>query len=435
MNINFYGGVGMVTGSNFLLESDGHKILVDCGLYQGTHFAEKQNFEPFPYEPSEIEAVFVTHAHLDHVGRLPKLIADGFRGTIYSTHPTKDFAELILLDSEHILAKEAEREGRQFCCDASTIRQLMAHWKTVDYHAPFTFGPFKVQFFDAGHILGSAIIVIEVEGKTIAFTGDLGNSPAPIVMPTERLSQADYCVIEGTYGGRQHPPFEKRRDEFEDAIEDVARSKGVLIIPAFALERTQELLYHLNQLVEEGRVPRLPVFIDSPLAIKLTSIYKKYEDYFNKEASHVIKSGDDIWNFPGLRMTLTTEESKEIEHVPAPKIVIAGSGMSHGGRILHHEMRYLSDPKNMLLFVGYQAVGSLGRRILDGANEVTIFGEKVHVRCKRRVISSYSAHADEPRLLDWISPLRFSLKKVFPFRLKSAQCLLHYLVMKDFVRF
>src|SRR5258708_6885897 len=413
MQLTFYGGTGEATGSNYVLESGGTKIMVDCGLHQGNHYAERQNFESFAYEPKSINAVFVTHAHLDHTGRLPSLVRSGFHGTIYSTAPTKDFAELILLDSEHLLAKEAEREHRDLLYTTDDIMRTRELWHSLRYHEPVSVGPFTVELYDAGHILGSAFIRIQAEGKTIVFSGDLGNFPAPIIQPTEMIHEADYCVIESTYGDRAHANVDARREELENVVEDTAKSGGTLMIPTFAMERTQELLYHLHQLFEEGRIPRIPVFIDSPLAIKLTGVYKKYESYFNKETQNIAKSGDDILNFPGLHLTLTTEESKEINGAQPPKIIIAGSGMSNGGRNFHHEARYFPDPKSTILFVGYQAAGSMGREILEGAQEVRIFGETVAVRCKKVNIAGYSAHADQPRLLEWVSNMRDSLKKVF----------------------
>ena len=413
MKLIFYGGAGTVTGSNYLLESGDQRILVDCGLSQGSNYAERRNFDPFPYDPKEISAVFITHSHIDHIGRIPKLYKDGFRGSIYSTPATKDFAELLLLDSEHILSREAAREKKPPLYTVGDVEEVMKSWHGVDYHAPLIFGAFRVEFFDAGHILGSAIIKIEAEGKSVVFSGDLGNYPAPIIQPTEKISSADYCLIESTYGDRVHENVDRRKDLLEDTIEDTVRAQGTLLIPAFAMERTQELLYHLNQLFEGGRVPRVPVFIDSPLAIKLTAVYKKYEDSFNKETLDIARSGDDILNFSELRLTLTTEQSKSINNIKGPKIVIAGSGMSQGGRILHHEIRYLPDPKSTILFVGFQGAGSLGRLILDGATEVKIFGERVPVRCRKIVIPGYSAHADQPRLIEWLKPMRLSLNKVF----------------------
>lgn len=413
MKLTFYGGAGEVTGSNYVLESGGQKIMVDCGLHQGSNYAERRNFEPFPYDPKSISAVFVTHSHMDHIGLLPKLGKNGFAGEISSTPATKDFAELLLLDSEHILAKEAEREGTSLLYTTEDISHIMSIWKKVAYHAPITNGNFKVEFLDAGHILGSAIVRVKAEGKIIIFSGDLGNYPAPIIQPTETIEKADYCLVESTYGDRVHEDVDKRIEELEDIIEDTVKAGGTLVIPTFAMERTQELLYHLHQLFSGGRVPSVPVYIDSPLAIKLTAVYKKYENYFNKETLAVARAGDDILNFPGLRLTLTTEQSKEINDVLPPKIIIAGSGMSQGGRILHHEIRYLPDPKSAILFVGYQAKGSLGRQILDGAESVKILGENVPVRCKKRVIPGYSAHADGPHLLQWVRSMRHTLKKVF----------------------
>lgn len=416
MKIYFYGGAGAVTGANYLLEEgnkNGKKIMVDCGLKQGSRYAERQNFEPFPYDPKEIEAVFITHSHLDHIGRLPKLFKDGFRGKIYSTPPAKDFAELMLLDSENILSKEAEKEGLPPLYSEADVFELMKIWETVEYHQPIRIDPFTIKFFDAGHILGSAIIKVWGERRDVVFSGDLGNSPSPIIKPTEKIEAADYCLIESTYGNRLHERVDERQQILEDVIEDTVKRGGTLLIPAFAMERTQELLYHLNNLFNEGRVPKVPVFIDSPLAIKLTNVYKKHQKYFNLEASTLSRWDKDILDFPGLKATLTTEESKKINDVPPPKVIIAGSGMSHGGRILHHERRYLPDPKSTILFIGYQAEGSLGRLILDGAEKVKIFGEEVPVKCQKVAIGGYSAHADQSQLLSWLWPMRTTLKKVF----------------------
>lgn len=420
MKLTFYGGVHLVSGANYLLESDKIKILIDCGLFQGGRFCEEMNFQNFPYQPKEIDAVFITHAHIDHIGRLPKLVKAGFRGRIFSTPPTRDFAELMLLDSEHLLAQEAEEEKKAPIYNVKDVAETMVLWKAVPYHQPIHLGDLVVEFFDAGHILGSASILVtaspSIGGQKIAFSGDLGNTPAPLIKPTEFLPAADYVLMESTYGNKIHENLEKRKDLLEDLIEETVKTKGVLMIPAFALERTQELLFELNELVENGRVPQVPVFIDSPLAIKLTAVYQKYSgqaDYFNENSIELVRKGDAIFNFAGLKTTLTTEQSKEINSVPPPKVIIAGAGMSNGGRILHHESRYLADPNNAILFIGYQANGSLGRQILDGAEKVKIFGQEIPVRCKVRNIDGYSAHADQNQLLQWLQPLRLGLKKVF----------------------
>ena len=355
MTVTFHGGAGQVTGANYLVSSDDTRILIDCGLVQGGRFSESQNSKPFPYDPASIGAVFVTHAHIDHTGRLPQLVQSGFKGTVYSTPPTRDFAELLLYDSEHVIRGELEREGLPPLYTPEDVAALMERWAGVGYHKPITVGPFKVTLYDAGHILGSSSIMVEAEGTKIIFSGDLGNPPTPIIKPTEYISEADYCLVESTYGNRVHEDFERRKDLLEDAIEDAVKSGGVLMIPAFAMERTQELLFELNELAEHGRIPKIPIFIDSPLAIKLTGVYQKYQNYFNQEAWNLVRSGDAIFNFPGLKMTLTVEQSKEINDVPPPKIIIAGSGMSQGGRILHHERRYLSDPKTVAFFEKHHA--------------------------------------------------------------------------------
>lgn len=420
VKITFYGGAKTVSGVNYLLEvmdpsagSGSTRILVDCGLFQGSHFCERLNFERFPYQPKEIEAVFITHAHIDHIGRLPKLCRDGFQGKIFSTTATKDFAAELLLDSEHLLREEAEREKKPPIYEISDIDKLMTLWEGVEYYQKLKFKELEIEFKNAGHILGSSIVIIKTEGKKIVFSGDLGNIPNPLTEPMDIINEADYCLIESAYGDRLHEEPERRKDLLEDAIEDTIRNGGVLLIPAFAMERTQELLYELNELIENNRIPRAPVFIDSPLAIKLTKIYQKYQKYFSPEAKQLISQGDRLFQFPGLKMTLTTEESKAINDIPAPKVIIAGSGMSHGGRILHHERRYLSDPKSAILFIGWQSKGSLGREILDGAKEVKIFGETIPVNCRVKDISSYSAHADQAALLKWLKPMRQTLKKVF----------------------
>jgi metallo-beta-lactamase family protein len=414
MRLTCYGAAKMVTGSNYLLEIGGKKILIDCGLHQGSHFSERKNFELFPYDPKEIEAVLITHAHLDHTGLLPKLVRSGFSGAVYSTPPTRDFAEQLLLDSEGLLLKEAERENLPPIYTMEDVTALMTLWKPVQYHVSIPVAGAQVEFFDAGHILGSSIVAIKAEGKRIVFSGDLGNASTPLIRETEFIEKTDYCVMESTYGDRIHEDVSRRKDLLEDAIEETAMKGGVLMIPAFAMERTQELLLEIHELAKNGRIPKSPVFIDSPLAIKLTAIYEKYRNYFNtEEFPDGGTNGAHLFNFPGLHFTLTPEQSKEINNVAPPKVIIAGSGMSNGGRILHHERRYLSDPRSTILFIGFQAYGSLGRQILDGAKVVKIFGEEVPVRCRVLAIGGYSAHADQVKLLEWVDAMRKSVKRIF----------------------
>ncbi|MEM4648147.1 MAG: MBL fold metallo-hydrolase [Candidatus Pacearchaeota archaeon] len=418
MKLTFYGGAGMVTGANYLLEDEKNKFLIDCGLYQGSNFCEQQNFEPFPYNPQEIDYVFITHAHIDHIGRLPKLYRENFNGKIYSTPPTKDFAEFLLIDSEHLLREEAERLKKENLYDFKDIEGVMKLWQKISYHEKIEIGNFEIEFFDAGHILGSSFISFfnKKENKRIVFSGDLGNVPMPLIKPTEKLLPTDYLIIESAYGGRVHEDLEKRKEILEDVIEEVVKSNGVLLIPAFALERTQELLYELNDLVENQKIPAIPIFIDSPLAINLTMVYKKYSQdpmYFNELAIDLFKKGDDVFDFKNLKMTFTSEQSKEILFVKPPKVIIAGAGMSNGGRIIHHEVQYLNDPKNIILFIGYQAEGSLGRKILDGEKEVKILDKKIEVKCQVRSISGYSAHADQKQILNWIYPVKKDIRKIF----------------------
>lgn len=416
MKLTFCGGAEEVTGSNYLLESGGTSILIDCGLFQGSKFAEEANRIPFVYKPRSIDAVFITHAHIDHTGRIPKLLKDGFKGKIYSTEPTKDLAGPLLEDALHLMKDEGGAGDATGLYSMDDIEAALKVWDGVPYHQSVTVGPFELEFYDAGHVLGSASILVTVEGKKVLFSGDLGNSPSLFMRDSEQFENVDYALIESAYGNRIHENIEDRSAILEDAIEETVKKKGVVMIPAFALERTQEMIYEINALKEGGKIPDVPVFVDSPLAIKLTAIYQKYARnpmYVNDEILAKSKVGSVGFELPGITMTLTKEQSKEINDVPAPKIVIAGSGMSQGGRIMHHEMRYLPDPKSLILFIGYQSKGSLGRAIHDGVKMVRIFGETVDVRCRVDSIEGYSAHADQNQLIRWLEPMRNRVKKVF----------------------
>ncbi|MBI4160676.1 MAG: MBL fold metallo-hydrolase [Candidatus Yanofskybacteria bacterium] len=406
-----------MTGANYLLEHSGIKILVDCGLNQGTKYAEDLNYGPFSYDPKEIDYIFVTHSHIDHVGRLPKLYKDGFRGKVYATTATKDLIEVALPDNLSKIFDEARQDGHEPLFTKKDVVGLMGLVEGRFYKESIKLEAGIVAVLhDAGHILGSAIIefrfsdemqrggdVAQNAVKKIYFSGDLGNPPTPLLMPTEKIKDADFIVVESAYGDRVHEARQERRERLTSVIIETVGRGGVLMVPSFAVERTQEFLYTLNELFNENRIPRVPVFIDSPLAVKMTEVYRRHPEYLNKATTYLINSGDDVFNFPELTVTLRPEDSKAINGVPPPKIIIAGSGMSQGGRIIHHELRYLSDPNSTILFIGYQVDGSLGRRIQRGESPVRILGQEVPVRCHLETISSYSAHADQSQLLQWVA--------------------------------
>lgn len=412
--ITFAGGVGDVTGANFLLDSGGIRILIDCGLRQGDRFALESNSDPFAYAPGSIDVLCVTHAHADHIGRIPKLIKDGFGGVIYSTLPTKDLAALMLEDAFKVMSYESERYGVPRCFERVHIEAALARWKTAEYHEPIALGDdVTATFTNAGHILGSAMVTLSRGDKKFLFTGDIGNTPQPLLDAPEIVKDYDYLLMESVYGDREHEGVAERSELLKHYIEDTRKQSGTLIIPAFSLERTQGMLFEINNFVERGEIEPIPVFLDSPLAIAVTELYKKHILYLAERVREQVAGGDDIFDFPKLSFTRTVAASEEIAKVRGPKIIIAGSGMSHGGRILMHEKRYLEDPKTTLLLVGYQSVGSLGRILYDGAKKVTIEGETVRVRAKIARIQGYSGHADRDQLINFVDAGCEKAKRVF----------------------
>ena len=412
--ITFWGGAGEVTGSNFLLETENLKIIVDCGLFQGCDTCDDKSRNPFPYDPKAIDYLFVTHAHLDHIGRIPKLVKDGFKGVIYSTSPTRDLAELALVDSLKILKEEARRNTQLPLYEKEDVKQTMALWKTISYHEQISLGDDLFALLkDAGHILGSSMVLFSRDGKTLVFTGDLGNSPVPLLRDTESIAGADYLIMESVYGDRVHESKDKRREMLEDVIEETVFRKGVLLIPAFSIERTQEILFEIENMMEVKKITFMPVFVDSPLAIQATTVYKRHNDYFNKEVKYIINSGNELFSFKGLRFIQNVEESKKIHETLSPKIIIAGSGMSVGGRIVYHEKLYLSDPHTTILIVGYQAPKSLGRDLVEGVKKVFIENEEIEVNARIVEITGYSSHKDSDALLQFVEKGADSLKKVF----------------------
>lgn len=411
--VTFWSGIGSVTGANFLVEFGSTRVLVDCGLIQGEKIAQLENRDPFGYDPASINILFITHAHLDHVGRIPKLVKEGFRGEIYSTPETKALAELILEDAVGLLDKEAREQGILPLYELQDMKLAMSLWKTIPYHTETSFNGFSVYLKDAGHILGSSMIWFMYEGKKIVFTGDLGNTPTPLLRDTESLEGADYVVMESVYGDRNHESKDERSNKFKEIITNTISRGGTLVIPAFSLERTQVIIYEINKLVEAKSIPSVPVYIDSPLATRVTEVYKNSTHLFNERAQAEIKAGDDLFNFPRLTYTASAEESREIDHSKQSKIIIAGSGMSIGGRVRHHEELYLPDPKSTVLLVGYQTLGSIGRHLLEGAKKVIIDKRDVKVNAHIESILGFSSHKDSDHLVELASTAQKSAQKIF----------------------
>lgn len=402
MKLSFYGGAGKVTGSNFLIEGMHGKVLVDCGIEQGGDFVEKEVYGPFPYDVKSIDALVVTHAHLDHVGRIPKLIKDGFRGKIFMTPPTRDLAVLILLDSAGILADEASRLGKEPLYNDQDVEIAFSLVETLDYHVEKEVAPgLSAYLRNTGHILGSASVRIKDEdGTTVALTGDIGNSPSPLLPDWEPVHDADVLVMESTYGNKLHTQKADRNLLLKGRLQLAIKRGGTILIPAFSMERTQLMLYELSNFFDAGDLPKIPVFLDSPLAIKVTAVYEKWGmTYFKKETEDEMKREGSIFEFPFLKQTLSHEESRAIEKTPNPKIIIAGAGMSHGGRIGGWETRYLPNPTTTLFMVGYQAPNTPGRRMMEGASSVHLAGNEVKIRAKIEKLEGWSAHADRDGLL------------------------------------
>lgn len=404
MHLTFHGAAHEVTGSCYLLEIEDKKILVDCGMFQGSDFNEGRNHDPFPFAPSDIDAVLVTHAHVDHTGRIPKLVKDGFRGKIFITKATADLAQIIWNDAANIMQYDARKFQSPILFDTVDIAHVVNQCVGVDYYKENEIiSGVTAVWKDAGHIFGAGFIEVTAEGKRVIFSGDIGNRDMPILRDTDRLGAADVLLCESTYGDRAHETREERRHMLVSVITDGIRRGGTIMVPAFSIERTQELIYELHIMREEEKIlPKIPIFLDSPMAIDALAVYKKYPEYYDRDAARRHMVGEDFLQFPGLVVTRTPEESKKINRVPGPKMVIAGAGMMNGGRILHHAYRYLSEADSTLLIIGYQAQGTLGRRLYEGAEEVKIFGEKITVRCAIKAIGGLSAHADQEKLVNWI---------------------------------
>ena len=402
LKLSFYGGAGKVTGSNFLIQGARGKILVDCGVEQGADVSVAEMYGPFPYDAKSVDSLVVTHAHLDHVGRIPKLVKDGFKGKIFMTPPTRDLAELILRDSVEILVSDASHRGLPALYEAKDVDAAFTLVETLDYHVEKEAAPgLSIYLRNTGHILGSCSVRITNEdGTTIALTGDIGNSPSPLLPDWEPIPDADALVMESVYGDRLHPEQKQRVEILKASLAKAIARGGTILIPAFSLERTQLMLYELSNFFEAGDLPKIPVFLDSPLAIHVTDVYEKWGmTYFKPATEDEMKREGSIFEFPFLKKTLSRSESAKIGEAPSPKIIIAGAGMSHGGRIGGWETRYLPDPSTTLFIVGYQAPGSPGRRLKEGSSTIRLNGQSVSVKARIESMDGWSAHADRDELL------------------------------------
>ena len=408
MKIKFLGAAEMVTGSCYLLTSDsGDQILIDLGMFQGPPEIDALSFKPFEVDCSLLRGVLLTHAHLDHCGRLPILQKLGFKGHIYMTAPTAELSELTLLDSAKI-AQEDHPEDALYNKDQ--VINLVHKFRVIEYNHPFEIGSFNVTFRDAGHIIGSASIEVEADSQKIVFSGDLGNTPEDLTKPTQNITSADFAVCESTYGDRSHPPGEAI-DIIRAEINMAEQSSGALLIPAFALERTQELLHIISHLKSKNLIKQdTPVFLDSPMAEKATIIYEKFSSFLNDEIKKDFITSDPF-SFPGLRIIRDRKESSGLDNLPGVKVIIAGSGMMTGGRMVNHARILLQNSSTRLLIVGYQAEGTLGRKLLNGEKEVKVGDQSIHVNATVTDTQVMSSHADQSGLLNWLKSIQ-GLKKV-----------------------
>lgn len=423
--LTFLGAAGTVTGSKHLVEAGGKRLLVDCGLFQGEREVRQRNWENLPIDPASIDWVILTHAHLDHTGYLPRLVSAGFRGPILANAATTELCGLLLRDSAHLQEEDALYAAKRGYSrhkpplplyTVEEAETALSRFQEIPRKGPYRISPeFGVRLYDAGHILGSSIIELEIteNGKStvVVFTGDLGRYNQPILKDPEPVHRADYLVCESTYGDRVHPT-DSRNEQLADAVNRAVKRRGVIVVPAFAVGRTQTLLYILRQLEEEKRIPRLPTFLDSPMAIRVTDLYEKHhEDHdliFRKEEAH----GDPL-NGGEVHMTRTVEESKKINAMKSPCIILSASGMATGGRVVHHLLQRLPDRRNLVMMVGYQAQGTPGRALLDGVRSLHLHGEEVAVRAEVVDLPQFSAHADCAEMERWLGNFEANPKHVF----------------------
>ncbi|WP_456400713.1 MBL fold metallo-hydrolase [Persephonella sp.] len=418
ITVQSFGAAKTVTGSCHLMTVGKLKILIDCGMFQGTD--EERNYERFPFNPKDIDYLIVTHAHIDHIGRIPLLVKNGFRGKIISTHPTRTISRIMLLDAAKVMEEEYKVEYKKALrrgepekvkpplFDEDDVYESLEFFKiTLEYEQPIKItDTITVTLKNAGHIIGSAYVVIKINTKNsiknIVFSGDLGLKERLIIEPLTFSENGQYIFIESTYGNRKHKSLKESIREFEEAVIESFKDGGNIVIPTFALERSQEILYVLREMYDRGKLPKCKIFLDSPLAISATKIFLQYPEYFNKDLKEMIKNGKNPFIFPYVEFTSTVEESKKINSIENGAIILAGSGMCTGGRIKHHLKHNLWREESSIIFVGYQAKGTLGRSIIDGAKKVKIYGEEIAVKSKIFTINGFSSHADKPILIEWL---------------------------------
>ncbi|RJX21584.1 MAG: MBL fold metallo-hydrolase [Ammonifex sp.] len=427
MRLSFYGAARTVTGSCFLAEVSGMRVLVDCGLFQGPPEVRERNFKPFPFLPAAIDFLLLTHAHIDHSGLIPRLCREGFRGKILATEASVDLLGVLLPDAAHIQEMETEQKNRKgkragkpplaplyTVADAARSLQFL---EGVGYETPVSLSPgVTATFLNAGHILGASMILLTVnEGSVplrVLFSGDVGRKGQRFLKDPVTVDAADYVIMESTYGNRLHPE-ENELSVLREVIWRAYNRGGNVIIPAFAVERTQDLLYDLSELNHAGGLPPVKVYIDSPLASAVTSIFNRHRELYDQETQSLIRAGLDPLNSDFVHFSVTTEESRALNESPQSLVIISASGMCEAGRIRHHLKHNLWRPESAVVFVGFQPVGTLGRRILDGERSVTIFGEEIAVRAEIVELSGYSAHADQPALINWLSGITHKPRQVF----------------------
>ena len=430
MKLTFQGAAGCVTGSMHQLETEGKQYLLDCGMYQGRRKEANALNRNFPFDPASIDTVVLSHAHIDHSGRLPLLVKQGFHGTIHTTPATLDLCEAMLRDTGHIAESDAKYVNRKhpedepveplYTIDDAVI--AMRRFHAVNYRTPTNIGPGLVmESYDAGHILGSSSIVLTQNDLRLAFSGDVGRPGLPIIRDPEPLPPVDYLIMESTYGGRKHAPVGDAMGSLEQVVKRTMARGGHLVVPAFAVGRTQQLVLLLHQLMTENRLPRVPIYVDSPLAVNVTKIFGDHPECFDEETNAWLRNGKDPFGFNRLTYVRDVNESKHLNTVKTPYVVISASGMCEGGRILHHLRHNLGDSRNTILLTGYQAENTLGRKLRDGWKSVRVFGIPQQVEAEVLSLDELSGHADSAELLDWMMPMVSRLKKVFLVHGESPQ--------------